>query len=342
MIIELDNTLSQIVNRNDNEFNYREIDRINRKCFSDGANEFNYKTRITTVTEKAFATSLTQDKSLYHLNYLEYLQSTFASHYNIVLAPQNIWFDLVSDFAQIVVKNSDQYRSLFTRAPQGKIDIVIPCSNEAEPLRINDIYKCLIDLVPIDTKIFLPEFSCSTDKSKSAILGAFLETCSPFYNYMMLACGHPRIKLLGTNEDWEILLNAIHRLNATVCEKADQSVVNWLENYINTVTMLNIAWTKQDSDFFRKMFTQQRCGSGSQYDIDGWYSKLWYKQPTSMREVCNFAPHISKVPYTTLPSGTEWNLCFGLFSSTLDNDGFYVPDYDWVQIQKLKTPIEMK
>ena len=40
----------------------------------------------------------------------------------------------------------------------------------------------------------------------------------------------------------------------------------------------------------------------------------------------------------TLPSGTEWNMCFALTHSTADADGFMVPDYSWVQVQKLASP----
>ena len=49
-------------------------------------------------------------------------------------------------------------------------------------------------------------------------------------------------------------------------------------------------------------------------------------------------PWLTKVPYKTLPSETEWNLCFGLFHSNRDDEGFMVPDFSWVQVQKLPEP----
>jgi hypothetical protein len=62
------------------------------------------------------------------------------------------------------------------------------------------------------------------------------------------------------------------------------------------------------------------------------------QQPTRWRTVINFPAHITKVPYKTLPSQTEGNLCFGLFHSNRDQDGFMVPDFSWVQVQKLAQP----
>ena len=47
---------------------------------------------------------------------------------------------------------------------------------------------------------------------------------------------------------------------------------------------------------------------------------------------------MTKVPYKTLPSETEWNLYFGLFHSNRDDEGFMVPDFSWVQVQKLPEP----
>src|SRR5262249_35719366 len=34
------------------------------------------------------------------------------------------------------------------------------------------------------------------------------------------------------------------------------------------------------------------------------------RRNTGMREITNFPTHVTKVPYKTLPSETEWNLCF--------------------------------
>jgi hypothetical protein len=42
---------------------------------------------------------------------------------------------------------------------------------------------------------------------------------------------------------------------------------------------------------------------------------------------------VTKVPYKTLPSETEWNLCFGLFHSNRDDEGFMVPEFSRVQVK---------
>ena len=42
----------------------------------------------------------------------------------------------------------------------------------------------------------------------------------------------------------------------------------------------------------------------------------------------------------TTTAGTEWNLCFGLFHSNRDDEGFMVPDFSRVQVKKLAEPLK--
>jgi len=308
------------------------------RCLSPNAREYNWKDKTTTITEEVFATSLPEAASLFHTNYLEYLQGNYGQHSKIILAPHHFWYSILAEIAQAVVGAPDIHRPLFTRDPAGKIDIIVPCSSETEPLRMDALYNEMIGYIPVDTDLFLPSFTTSTEMSRLASLAAFLETCTPYYNYMMLACGYPAIRLDGTQHDWE---RVVTKLNALVDEflRINSPVGPWIvdnvgplvENILDALDGKNVDWLKQ-------IFTQQRCGSGSQYEVDGWFSRLFIKQPKSLREVGNFPSHISKVPYTTLPSGTKWNMCFALSHSNLDKDGFMVPDYSWMQVRKLDQP----
>jgi hypothetical protein len=45
------------------------------------------------------------------------------------------------EIAQTVVKNPEDHRKLFTRDPEGKIDIIVWCDHETEPLRMDAIYQ---------------------------------------------------------------------------------------------------------------------------------------------------------------------------------------------------------
>jgi hypothetical protein len=279
--------------------------------------------------------------SLYHRNYLDYLSSTFGHHNSIVLAPQHFWYTVLCEIAQEIIRHPADHRKLFTSDPDKKIDIIVPCADETEPLRMNAIHNTLIRLVPIDTSLFLPSFSTETEMSRLASLAAFLETCSPYYNYSMYLCGHPRIKLTGTAEDWACIAASLDRL----CDEFEACPNSSLSSWINNTALptadkiVNHASSGGGEDWFKEIFSEERCGSGGQVTIDGWFSRLFIQQPKGIREVCNFPTNVTKVPYTTLPSGTKWNMCFGLFHSQRDAEGFMVPDFSWVQVKKLTEPL---
>jgi len=204
----LDRTLKE-VEWNDTHYPRSEVKKeIEAGGLAKNAVEGDWNTK-TTENEIVFASTVPDGADLYHKNYLDYLSRTFGHHNSIVLAPQHFWYTGLCEIAQTVVKDPETHRKLFTRDPEGKIDIIVLCEDESEPLRMDAIYQEMIGLVPIDTTLFLPTFSTETEMSRMASLAALLETCSPYYNYMMILCGHPRVKLLGTTEDLEAIVSRL-------------------------------------------------------------------------------------------------------------------------------------
>ncbi len=312
---------------------------ILNRCLTPEARQYNYRDKTTTITEEVFATSLPEAAPLFHTNYLEYLQGNYGQHNKIVLAPHHFWYSILAEIAQAVVSAPDIHRPLFTRDPKGKIDIIVPCASETEPLRMDALYNEMIGYIPVDTDLFLPSFTTSTEMSRLASLAAFLETCSPYYNYMMLACGYPAIRLDGTRYDWDKVVAKLTSLGDEFLRVKSPAGPWIIENVVPIALKILGALDGKNVEWLKQIFTQERCGSGSQYEVDGWFSRIFMNQPKRLREVMNFPSHISKVPYKTLPSGTEWNMCFALTHSNLDNDGFMSPDYSWVQVRKLAQPL---
>ena len=335
----LDRTLKE-VEWNDTHYPRPDVKKkIEAGCLAEDAVKRDWKTKTTTEKEIVFASTVPDGADLYHKNYLDYLSRTFGHHNSIVLAPQHFWYTGLCEIAQTVVKDPETHRKLFTRDPEGKIDIIVLCEDESEPLRMDAIYQEMIGLVPIDTTLFLPTFSTETEMSRMASLAALLETCSPYYNYMMILCGHPRVKLLGTTEDWEAIVSRLDQLEREFADCPSSPIPKWISgSMLPAATKLREALDGKNKDWFREIFTEQRCGSGGQKTVDGWFSRVFMKQPKGMREVTDFPTHVTKVPYSIQPGGTEWNLCFGLFHSNRDDEGFLVPDFSRVQVKKLTEP----
>src|SRR6516165_10627372 len=154
----LDRTLKE-VEWNDIHYPRPDVkEKIEAGCLAEGAVKRDGKTKTTTEKEIVFASTVPDGADLYHKNYLDYLSRTFGHHNSIVLAPQHFWYTGLCEIAQTVVKDTETHWKLFTRDSEGKIDIIVPCEDESEPLRIDAIYQEMIGLVPIDTTLFLPTF----------------------------------------------------------------------------------------------------------------------------------------------------------------------------------------
>lgn len=330
-VLTLDTSLREVEWNANNYPRPKYKDRIEKGCLSVDAVTYDWKNKTTSATEIVFASAVPDNAALYHKNYLNYLSLTFGHHNSIVLAPQHFWYTILCEIAQTVVGKPSDHRKLFTRDPDNKINIFIPCASETEPLRLDDIRDQMIGMIPIDTSLFLPSFSTETDMSRLASLAAFLETCSPYYNYGMYLCGHPRIKLAGTLEDWACIVANLDRLRAEFNALPDSPICPWIAlSVLPTATKIanRMACLSDENEaWFKDIFSEERCGSGGQTTVNGWFSRLFLTQPKSLREVGNFPTHVTKVPYTTLPSDTKWNLCFGLFHSDRDAEGFTVPEF---------------
>jgi len=138
-VLTLDETLTE-AQWNEKYFPRKQIkSRIEQQCIAGDAVRRDWKARTITEMEIVFASAVPDDAYLYHSNYLEYLSHTYSHHNSIVLAPQHFWYIGLGEIAQTVVKNPEDHRKLFTRDPEGKIDIIVWCDRESEPLRMDAI-----------------------------------------------------------------------------------------------------------------------------------------------------------------------------------------------------------
>lgn len=184
--------------------------------------------------------------------------------------------------------------------------------------------------VPTDSSLFLPEFTTTNSRSKHALYSMWCEMCSPYYNYMMLACGFPAIDVQGEKSDYEMILEKWLLLKNHFVKEFD-----FMERV--GFVIKNIVDNFDDSIFWNKMFMFERCGSGSDICLQGWWTDLYKKIP-SVRYPGNFSTHVSKVPYKQLNTGKNYEMRNGLFFSTMKGD-FLEPQFAFLVQEKSPEPI---
>lgn len=256
-----------------------------------------------------------------HKNYLEYLKKCWASHYGVVISPDIVWYTILTELGIEIKNNAEKYRPLFTTS-EGKTEIIV-LTNDPQLISLEAIMAQLNQLVPTDTKLFVPDFSTTTKNSKFAFMAAFADAVTPYYNYSMMMCGISKVKIMGDEEDWLKITNNLLKLDELFPDLASyfSGIIDVVNNIVNSLITA-------EEDFIKNIFRLERCGSGGQEVVKGWISKLYIKEPR-LAYVRNFSSSVAVVPYTFLDTGQKFDLCYGLFSSDVE-DGYLVPDFGFI------------
>jgi len=269
------------------------------------------------------------ENSVTHMNYLEYLQRGWANHRGVIISPDFVWHIILNEFAVFIKDNSDLFRSLFTTSDD-KVAITV-YTKDMELIDLELIANALRKLVPTDIDLFVPTFSTSTKTSNLALIATFADAMSPYYDYWMLCCGIPKIKVQGEIEDWLKVNENLRKLDDLlvhpVINKYIKSVTKLVENII-----INI--NEPEISFWKDIFTLARCGSGGQFEVKGWIANLFIKTPDPAY-VHNYPTCVSYVGYKNLTNNTNYELVYGLFSSKEEND-YLIPEFGYLILEENK------
>ena len=257
-----------------------------------------------------------------HYSFIDYLKMAYDKHKGIIIKPDFIWHTVLFELSQLILKSPEKYRDFFTTS-DSKVEILVP-TTDPELINLDLIIEKLNDLVPTDTKDFLLRFSTGTQLSNMAINSAFCEAVSPFYDYMMFMCGLPKIKVLGTTEDWNSIKESCVKLKEIFADHT---------SYFDDISGLVDKFIELDDiDYLSRIFNYESEGSGSKLRIDGWVKLLFIDK--KIRNFNECPKQVSKVEYKNLTTNEKFKLHCGLFSSDLDEDDYLIPEFGYV-IEKL-------
>ena len=228
---------------------------------------------------------------------------------------------VLNNLAYKVNKTPNVFRKYFTESDEKQEIVVQQGGNkiDTELLIENVAWKIPTDII----MHCFPDYTTDTEKAKIANYTAFLDMVSPYYNYGMYLCGIPKIKVLGTLDDWNLFIAKCMKIAEIIPE---------FNTYLEVVRK-RIVNIYEDSCDYSEMFRLDECGSGSQVEVEGWIKELFIEQPP-VNYPENFISCISKIDYHNYNDGKDYRLYAGLFTSTID-DGYLVPEFDNMYFQKI-------
>jgi len=269
-------------------------------------------------TRKYWCDTIADNARHYHLNYMGYLEKCWADHLGVVVTPDIIWFTLLNEVASLVRSDADKFQGLFTKSDK-KETLLIP-SGDVVVMPLDTLTSVLKEKVPTDANSFFPEFSTRTPQSFHAFQAAFCDICSPYYNYMMLLCDIPKVDVRGTLEDWKHLADRWENLSKIL------GITTWTQTV--SKILKSLVDNFHSAEFWKTIFSLERCGSGHQTEASGWFVDLFREQP-HVKYVENYSPHIALVKYKQVNLNADYEMSVGIFGSTKEDD-FMVPDFSFV------------
>lgn len=259
-----------------------------------------------------------------HKSFLTYLETAYNFHKGIVIRPDDFWYIMLAELASVVKKRPEDFSSLFTNSPEKK-DVIIFNADPVD-MRFDTLIDALRDLVPSNTDAFLPQFSTSNQMTKLAFYASFADMVSPYYDYMMLLCGIPKIKIMGDSDQYQSMCSKISEISLIFI--GDEAVTKYLTRIHELFSEIAAAVANDDIEFFKRIFTLEKCGSGSQVEVNGWIKRMYMDEKVRPGYVENFPTNVSVVEYKNLDTNKNYKKYVGLFGSSED-DGFLVPEYGY-------------
>lgn len=197
----------------------------------------------------------------------------FYDHQPLLIRPDDIWFCIAQGIAIYVAENAEELRSTLV-GHEGKKKLVViredfelgqenpwPEAFAAFTSQIRNEVPRLAEFV--DTR-----FSTTGPIQKAAFDLCWMDAASNYFEYEMLAgCGIPEVVLLGTVEDWQLILQRANEIAELGLAAWSSALVPVVEKIVET------AAGNFDRDFWQSLFRYQ--ASSGPAELTGWIVTLF-------------------------------------------------------------------
>lgn len=255
---------------------------------------------------------------------MEYLNLAYNNHKGVYITPEQIWLIVLSEIATIVSNAPEQYEDVFTSSKGEKQDILVRGSGHTLPM--DEIKKALIEIIPSEISTFFPQLETFDENYATASSIAFADVVSPYYSYSMYMCGIPEVRVVGTNSDWNNIVTCVDTISQLL---NTSDITNYLDKVI---AVINVFIFNVNPSFWKKMFYVERCGSGGQVEVLGWFRDMYNEVP-SIKYTHNYPTGISSIQYKNITTNEKFEMYSGLMSCSLEDDGFLRPNIDKIVVK---------
>ena len=274
------------------------------------------------VIEEIIDDSFTKKNQYYHSGYISYLLCAWINHYNIEIGPWHLWNIFLWNIKEYNINYPDKLNKLWT-LNKDKLDILFDDIN----IDISKIYKLLSKVIPVNIMDnIIIEFPNAPKYYLESIYGLICDISNNYYNFVVCSCNIENIRILGTIDEWNMLITNIIKI------KADFEITNdiFIIKYINEIHnyLIDCIENLHNQDYWKDFFKtkNQKC-------IEGHITKLFINK-IYLSKVPNI---ISKYSFMLENSSHTHNYISGVLSSYVDDDNFLIPKFNYI-LTKVNIP----
>lgn len=274
---------------------------------------------IPTEGNEEYALLDTVKSGLRNPGFMGLISMCYSYHLPLAINPHDIWIVLLSEINKNIKNNVELYRSLFSASKEKQTLLAYDHGKPSE-FPIPDMISILTSKILVDINLFFPKFSTTTGVVDLTMKAMFCDMVSPYYRYTTMACGLPKIRLNGTKEDWELLLDSWVSMSNLFVE-LNPSISTYADTVFRILNGILKQWDNPTVGFWKSIYTQQNVGSGRQMTISGWIKDLYNPEKRGyMLE--HYTKDIAVIKHTHKPSEQQFATVFGGFDFS-QVDGFY-------------------
>jgi hypothetical protein len=262
----------------------------------------------------------------YHQGYMWYLYSAYMSDAGIEIAPWYLYNVIFHQIAQVIKDNSEEFRNIFTTS-QEKIIIKMYTPD----LDINLYTGVIKNLIPNpDTfDMFFPSWTETPVYYNESLQGLFADMVQKYYGACIMGCSCPKVRVKGTQEDWDKLVITIENLLQLFKSNGASSLNGYLQQVIIYLKKIQYTWNIKET--WERFFFVGNCGSGHQECICGDCRNLLTYSIENEMLIGSLPNTLCRFPFEYVPDPKQKESYFigGMIGSNLDESGFLVPQYDY-------------
>lgn len=326
---------SKFVNADLSDFNY------DNKRFLSGVKTFNAKDGDINVLESNIT-----DATYTHSGLMTYLALAWAREFGIQIRPDVFHHAICCELATYIRDRPEKFRSLYTTSKE-KVTLKIeefPANTDDLIMRIDNLLNENVPHKDFKAQFTDLKFDCQPNNYEFVKRVAFSFSATPYYSYVITACGFPSISLVGSKDDWIKLAAAIYTLNTIIEENTKEyDAIQYLSRCADHIGDIISNYDNDDAlrlklrDIFY-VNDNHYCGSGhTDYHINGWGKDFYIENKKDY--VLDYQAHISYLPYKY----DNKNFCIltGLLASE-SVDNVLVPGYGQITMQILSGELAQK